>query len=375
MRHIPAPIIAPIAQAPASAVPPRQPPVQAPRPRTPCAATMLLPLLFGNNSPFEPTGLVVLFLRSPLKCLICFVYRFLNALRSPPRPAKPSVRVVCISDTHTLTHDIPEGDILIHAGDLGNAGTVSELQAQIDWLNSLPHPHKIVVAGNHDTYLDPRSRRTLAEPDRNVELQWKGIHYLQHASLTLRIPSSPQRASQHSRRSSHHRTLRIYGAPQIPSCGGPEFAFQYPRGRDAWTDTIPSDIDILVTHTPPKYHRDLPLPDGMGCEHLMRETWRIRPLLHVFGHVHVGAGKEVNWWDDGQKAYERALARPVSGLTRGLLSIPTWIDLALVLFWGARGIVWDRVWGGEVRGTVLVNAGLMVGNTGRLGNRVQVVEI
>ncbi|KAF4307173.1 Metallo-dependent phosphatase [Botryosphaeria dothidea] len=334
---------------------------------------MLRRLLFGDDSPFEPSSIVVLFLRAPLKCLVYFVYRVLNALRSAPPPGRPSVRVVCMSDTHTLTHDIPDGDILIHAGDLGNAGTVSELQAQIDWLDSLPHPHKIVVAGNHDTYLDPRSRRTLAEPDRNRELHWKSIHYLQHNSLLVRVPNS-QRDPRTARPSSP-RALRIYGAPQIPACGGPEFAFQYPRGRDAWTDTIPRDIDILVTHTPPKYHRDLPLPDGMGCEHLMREVWRIRPLLHVFGHVHVGAGKEVNWWDDGQRAYERALARPVTGLTRGLLSIPTWVDLALVLFWGVRGVIWDRIWGGEVRGTVLVNAGLMVGNSGRLGNRVQVVEI
>ncbi|GME23540.1 Metallo-dependent phosphatase [Neofusicoccum parvum] len=324
-------------------------------------------LLFGDDSPFEPSSIAVLLLRAPLKCLIYVLYRLLNGLRSGPAPPRPAVRVVCVSDTHTLTQPVPDGDILIHAGDLGNAGTVSELQAQIDWLSSLPHPHKVVVAGNHDTYLDPRSRRTLAEPDRNVELQWKGVRYLQHAELTVTIPS-PQRASP-------PRTLKIYGAPQIPECGGPEFAFQYPRGRDAWTDTIPRDIDILVTHTPPKYHRDLPLPDGMGCEHLMRETWCIRPLLHVFGHVHVGAGREVSWWDDGQKAYERALARPVTGLTRGIFSIPTWIDLTSVLFWGVRGVLWDRIWGGEEKGTVLVNAGLMKGNSGRLGNKVQVVEI
>ncbi|KAL1650222.1 hypothetical protein SLS58_001033 [Diplodia intermedia] len=334
---------------------------------------MLRRLLFGDASPFEPTSIVVLFVRAPLKCLVYVAYHVLNALRTDPPPAKPSVRVVCISDTHTQTQPIPDGDILIHAGDLGDAGTVSELQAQIDWLASLPHPHKVVVAGNHDTYLDPRSRRTLPEPDRNRELAWKGVHYLQHASLLVRIPN-PQRDPR-SRRPPPPRTLKIYGAPQIPECGGPEFAFQYPRGRDAWTDTIPWDVDILVTHTPPKYHRDLPLPDGMGCEHLTREAWRLRHTLHVFGHVHVGAGKEVNWWDDGQKAYERALARPVTGLTRDLLSIPAWVDLALVLFWGARGVIWDRIWGGEERGTVLVNAGLMRGNSGRLGNRVQVVDI
>jgi len=37
-------------------------------------------------------------------------------------------------------------------------GTVEEIQKQIDWLASLPHREKIVIAGNHDSYFDPKSR-------------------------------------------------------------------------------------------------------------------------------------------------------------------------------------------------------------------------
>ncbi|KAF2145063.1 uncharacterized protein K452DRAFT_284451 [Aplosporella prunicola CBS 121167] len=327
----------------------------------------MLGFLFLNPSPFEPSCIIALFLRTPLKCAVYFLYRFLTALRSPPSPYTHPVRVVCLSDTHTLTQPIPDGDVLVHAGDLANAGDLSELQAQIDWLNSLPHPHKVVIAGNHDTYLDPRSRRTLSDEQRHRELRWGNIHYLQHSSVILRIPNPVG--------PSKYRSLKVHGAPQIPQCGGPEFAFQYPRGRDAWTETIPKDVDVLVTHTPPRYHLDLPLPTGLGDEYLMREVWRVRPQLHVFGHVHVAAGREVNWWDDGQAAYERALSRPVGCLTRGLLDIAMWIDLAMVLFWGVRNVIWDRVWGGEGRSTILVNAGLMRGNSGRLGNKVQVVEI
>lgn len=37
------------------------------------------------------------------------------------------VRFVCISDTHNQTLRLPKGDVLIHAGDLTNQGTFSEV--------------------------------------------------------------------------------------------------------------------------------------------------------------------------------------------------------------------------------------------------------
>lgn len=62
------------------------------------------------------------------------------------------MKVVCISDTHGL-HDgveVPEGDLLIHAGDITNVGKMELVRSFNDWLATLPHPHKIVIAGNHD---------------------------------------------------------------------------------------------------------------------------------------------------------------------------------------------------------------------------------
>jgi len=51
-----------------------------------------------------------------------------------------------------------------------------------------------------------------------------------------------------------------------------------------------------------------------------------------------------------------------------------WIDTLTVVFYGAGGLLWTRVWGGDQRSTILVNAALMrVDN--RLRDAVQVVEI
>ena len=62
------------------------------------------------------------------------------------------MRIVAVADTH-LFHDelvIPEGDVFVHAGDLCRGGDLDELRVASDWITSLPHRYKIVVAGNHD---------------------------------------------------------------------------------------------------------------------------------------------------------------------------------------------------------------------------------
>lgn len=60
-------------------------------------------------------------------------------------------RFVCISDTHNAisrgSFKLPPGDVLIHAGDLTNQGSYSELQKTIKWIEEADFEAKIVVAG------------------------------------------------------------------------------------------------------------------------------------------------------------------------------------------------------------------------------------
>lgn len=324
-----------------------------------------MPLFRTKDEIFEPPTRLERLLSAPLKYLISLLYRLSTRLRSAPKAKSPAIKVVCISDTHSLKYDdVPDGDLLIHAGDLTNNGTIPEIQQALNWLASLPHKYKVIIAGNHDTFLDPRSRETLQEADKTGRLDWKGMHYLQHSSIALDF-----RTHQNGT-----RRLNIYGAPQIPQCGGSNFAFQYPRGQDAWSNTVPGNTDILITHTPPKYHLDLVNP-SLGCEHLLREIWRVRPRLHVFGHVHVGAGRRVIRYDGAQKAYESGMSAKSRGLIQEVFDLSSWVALARVIFYGSTGILWNQVWGGEPRSTTMINAALMYNNTGKLGNRVQVVDV
>lgn len=315
-----------------------------------------------------------------MKLLLYHAYYILTSLRSAPTTSKPAIRIVCISDTHSHTVDeVPDGDILIHAGDMTAEGSIAQIQKQVDWLASLPHKEIVVISGNHDTYLDPRTRPSLREDQRAGAIDWKRVHYLQHRRLSLSIamepPSSDDEGTHLLARESKSRRLTLYGAPQIPACGDfSVHAFQYPRGRDAWSETVPEDTDILITHTPPKFHMDLSLPSELGCEHLAREVKRVKPTLHVYGHVHWGAGQEVVWWEGCHDAYEKGMrVRP--RWFRGLLSPSIWWNTLRVVYRGLRELIWDKVWGGRGPSTIMVNAAQMRGNTGKLGNHVQIVDI
>ena len=325
--------------------------------------------LLAPSIIWDPPSLLYTILTQPVKTLIRLLDFTFNLLRPKPRPIQPAIRIVCISDTHCLKAEkIPDGDLLIHAGDLANLGSAEEIQAQINWLDSLPHDKKVVIAGNHDRHLDPRSRETLPIEHRNATLNWKSLYYLQHNTVTLKFNNG--------------RELKIYGAPQTPTSKRDDHAFRYPEGSDAWSDTIPRDVDVLVTHTPPQYHLDLPA--ALGCESLLAEVWKVQPTLHIFGHIHAGkrdfvgelkSGREIARWDNSQRCLEQALRRP-DGVFRGLLDPRSWLDIMKVCFYGLSGVLWERLMGGDYpQPTIMVLASLMYNNTGVLGNPPQVVDI
>lgn len=73
---------------------------------------------------------------------------------NPPAQRK-KLRVVCVSDTHNSSplngqFKVPPGDVLIHAGDMTNQGSHSELRKAVEWIGRCEHEVKIVIAGTYD---------------------------------------------------------------------------------------------------------------------------------------------------------------------------------------------------------------------------------
>lgn len=125
--------------------------------------------------------------------------------------------------------------------------------------------------------------------------------------------------------------MTIYGSPMTPQYGN--WVFQYPRIRDVWRDTIPDGTDILLTHGPPRGPLDTVYGRAQGCEHLLRELWRVKDKalkLAVFGHIHESYGRETLFFDSVQRHLEESLSGKLGFL--GLLR------MALMWLVGRSGI-------------------------------------
>ncbi len=206
-----------------------------------------------------------------------------NRLSVPQRPLN-AIRLVLQSDTHSRAYEniVPDGDIYIHTGDFTNTGTEKECTDFHDFVAGLPHKHKIVIAGNHDITLDtdyyksvgrhkfhPRARQD-HEKCRSLFTESKDLVYLEDSGTVI-------------------DGISIYGSPWQPAfC---DWAFNLERGPDIvkkW-DLIPHGTDILLTHGPPSGHRSF-CPHDVGCADLLEAVLRVKPRLHIFGHVHEGYG-------------------------------------------------------------------------------------
>lgn len=177
------------------------------------------------------------------------------------------MRFVVLSDTHNYHRQVqvPDGDVLLFAGDMCGRGTLDEVRAFGRFLEGLPHAHKIVIAGNHDwpfELAEQKSREALGE-----------VCYLQDESVEV-------------------EGVKIYGSPWQPEfC---QWAFNLPRGdalRKVWA-RIPDDTQVLLTHGPPHGILDM-THDGrsVGCEELLKRVLALKELkLHLFGHIHEAYG-------------------------------------------------------------------------------------
>lgn len=182
------------------------------------------------------------------------------------------VQIVCLSDTHGQHRRIrvPDGDILIVAGDLTVYGKRSEYRYFNEWLGELPHKHKIVIAGNHD-------KAIYYMPKESAQRRLSNAIYLLDSEVTV-------------------EGIRIYGSPWTPNFLNWYFMLDRgPQIRAKW-DLIPQGIDILVTHGPPIGYRDWSSFSSvnMGCEELRKAVGRVKPKLHVFGHNHGDYGEAHN---------------------------------------------------------------------------------
>lgn len=207
------------------------------------------------------------------------------------------VRVVCVSDTHNRHNKlyVPPGDILIHAGDFTMTGRHGAMKKFGEWLSAQPHTHKLVIAGNHDVTLDPPyyERRGRAR-----------FHFRKKYDTKLTRSLFEKHCTYLEDQAVEIEGYKFYGSPISPSfC---DWAFGRDRGpdiRSTW-EKIPDDCEILITHGPALGHGDeCRMGHRAGCMDLLHTIQqRVRPMYHIFGHIHEDYGVST----DGYTKYVNA---------------------------------------------------------------------
>jgi len=231
-----------------------------------------------------------------------------------------ALKIVAISDTHN-DHKrlvLPDGDMLIHAGDFTGMGTKKEVKNFVKWWRFQDYKYKILIPGNHDFRAQKRPEHTRAtvyggctEPDEN----W---HYLVDQSVVI-------------------EGIKFYGSPWQPWFH--DWAFNLQRGaeiREKW-DLIPKDTDVLITHGPAYGYgdrvaqtfldMDRPMNDSSilnqrkGCEELAKVIKLINPKYHIFGHIHEDYGM-FNQYKEDETTYINASSCGGPGMYRLIANKP-----------------------------------------------------
>lgn len=282
--------------------------------------------------------------------------------QAPSDPSSP-IRIVCVSDTHNTQPALPLGDILVHAGDLTENGSYAELDAQLTWLAEQPHPHKVIVAGNHDVLLDDAflarhpARRYGDTRTKDDLTLGPPLTYLQDFPASVSVTG----------RDGAERRLVVYGSPWTPAYG--VSAFQHARDEDPWDGVVPEGVDVLLTHGLPRGHLDRRDFHDAGCSYLAAEVFRVRPRLHVFGHIHAVCGREDLVLDRARRIHDEVYAGWASWPAVALLAANVmFANIQCLLLGRKRMLARERV-------TTFVNAAVVGGPHSDLVNGAVVVEL
>jgi len=197
--------------------------------------------------------------------------------------APKSITVCAISDTHGYHSRItvPPCDVLVHAGDWTRGrNSRDEYAGFLRWLSEQPAAHKILVPGNHDFVCED-------EPDWCSALaRALDVHLLIHEPLKL---------------VANDRTLSVFGSPWQPWFYDWAFNVRRDTERAALWQQIPEATELLITHCPAHGTLDyVERGEHVGCAPLRNRITALPNLkLHVFGHIHEGAGalegQHVSW--------------------------------------------------------------------------------
>jgi Icc-related predicted phosphoesterase len=184
--------------------------------------------------------------------------------------------ITLISDLHGYYPKLHGGDLLIVAGDLTACDLGMQYAQFRNWLCNQEYTKKIVITGNHDNLI-ANGRWNIDPPE--------GFEYLCDSGTEF-------------------EGLKIYGSPwtkTFPNMNSKCKAFTVDTEEELYNKfvQIPADTDILITHSPAygifdsleRYTAYGKTQEYVGSMSLRNISMKIKPKIHVFGHIHEHGGK------------------------------------------------------------------------------------
>jgi Icc-related predicted phosphoesterase len=212
----------------------------------------------------------------------------------------------CISDLHGHYPELPEGDLLIIAGDLTRNDSLTEVNRFKDWIVSISMNYKkiINIGGNHDNWVQQRNYMN-GDP-----MSWESpfLSYLEDTGTE--ICWYPDLSLMNEGMVYERIKLKIWGSPWTlkfdginPKCSA--FTGTEEELAEKFA-LIPEGLDILITHSPlygildeikGKSSRGK-VGEHVGSKSLKNRIWNMEnpPKIIIHGHIHEGYGEYLECW-------------------------------------------------------------------------------
>ena len=224
------------------------------------------------------------------------------------------LKIVAISDIHGDLPVIPECDVVCCAGDISPLEYQSD-QTQmlgwfylvfVPWVESLPCKKFIIVAGNHDFFLQNIHMRWIDESYGYRRYTWRSASDVMKKLLPGNLRGTYNKLVYLCDSSYEYEGHRFYGTPWIGDLSNWAFYQDNDTLMEKYKN-IPKQCDVIITHMPPKIEGLGEVIQG-GCFNTgtdygspeLAEVLKTRDFKYALcGHVHSGQHLPVDF--DGKK--------------------------------------------------------------------------
>lgn len=199
------------------------------------------------------------------------------------------MKIIAISDLHGYLPELQPCDVIVICGDIVPLNIQNNYESSLAWLSgpfqswalNLDCKKVVFIAGNHDFIFE----QLRCHPDRICDTLFQMDDNYDHKLIYLCDNSYV------------YQGVKFYGTPWCPSLMGWAFYGDEQHLINRF-NKIPDDVDVLITHCPPKYglqgmvlETNRNYMNDFGCVELQQiidKNFVDKDMWVLSGHIHSG---------------------------------------------------------------------------------------